>query len=368
MTTVVGLSKAEMSTLLFQTIGYPIGTGGARPSSETIEQLTTFAFKSRVGLLFLEECLRHGVALGPSAQALHESLSQRRASTNDVMLKLTRRLNEVAKGEWVLFKSVKPFAATPNDTDWFPLDPTRHAELCRHLLADGDFRLLEKAPLQTTLIESGGEGLTDTTKRGGVYYIDCYIYPGTDYFIYLDPRRLRDYVSSTDIDGELVPVLAPPAELAAIMFHNIFPERSFSVESYYLIRSYLEQVRRNSDEQRFVDLCRDQKMEYAAACNLAAVKAIDAAQFGFSDPDVDRLLVELGYAGFVLPGFDPNDAFPYQFSNSVFWRTFLLKQRDPTSLRSSLNQALHMLNPLFLADVIHILWKRCVRGGVYEQN
>ncbi|WP_411088528.1 hypothetical protein [Streptomyces sp. 061-3] len=362
------MTKAEMSRLLLETIGSPIGTGTRVPRSEEIESLTEFAFRSRVGLLFLDECLRKGVALGPAARELHESLTKRRYATDDVIVRLTKSLDEVAKGEWVLFKSIKPFASTPNDTDWFPFDPKRHAELVRHLTCDGAFKLLEQAPCQTTLIESSGEGITDTTKAGGVYYIDCYIYPSTDYFIYLDPRRLREYREETLVNGVSVPVLAPPAELAAIMFHNVFPERSFSIESYYLIKCCLEAIAKRGSSAKFVQVCRDQKMEYAASVNLALVREMDRAHFGIEDPAIPALLCDLGHPDFRVEAFDPRGAFPYEFPNRVYWTTFFSKQRDRTSLASTGNQVLHMLNPVFFADVVKIIWRRSVKGGVYQQN
>lgn len=362
------LTKAEASSLLFQTIGWPIGSGTAIPPAEVIEQMTEFAFKSRVGLLFLDECKRRGADLGPKALELHESLTRRRHATDEVVVKLAKRLDEVAEGEWVLFKSIKPFASTPNDTDWFPLDPKRHAELTEYLQADGQFTLLEVAPRQTTLIEASGADVTDTTKRGGVYYIDCYVYPSTDYFIYLDPRRLRDHVTHTDVLGRSVPILQPHAELTSIMFHNVFPERSFSAESYFLVKRYLDLIEEAGTLDAFVDVCREQKVEYAAVVNLALVRDIDKGQFGLSDPRVAKLLESLGRPNQVIKGFNPQGSFPYEIPNRNFWWTFISKQRDRTSLRSTGTQLVHMLNPVFLVDVIRIIWKRSVKGGVYEQN
>jgi hypothetical protein len=364
----VTLATSDKTRILFETIGSPIGTGTLIPNPDDIEQLTDYAFKSRVGLLFLDECLRREVELGPSARELHASLTQRRQATDAVVVRLARKLDEIASGEWVLFKSIKPFAATPNDTDWFPLDPKRHAELVEYLQRDGDFKLLEVAPRQTTLIESGGEGVTDTTKKGGVYYIDCYVYPSTDYFIYLDPRRLRSHVRQTTIDGYPIPILSPQAELAAIMFHNIFPERTFTPESYYLVKRYLDMIEAEGALDSFVDVCREQRVEYAAACNLALIRAVDRVQFDAVDERVDLLLKWLGHADLRIDGFDPAGKYPFQVSNRVYWATFLSKQRDATSFRSTLVQALHMLNPVFFADVVKIIWRRCVKGGVYEQN
>lgn len=330
--------------------------------------MTEFAFKSRVGLLFLDECLRRGVTLGPKATELHRSLMTRRAATDRVVAKLARRLDEVAKNEWVLFKSIKPFASTPNDTDWFPFDARRHRELVEYLTADGGFTWMEDAPRQTTLIEEGGEGVTDTTKKGGVYYIDCYVAPSTDYFIYLDPRRMRGHTERVKVGGYAVPVLQPHAELTAILFHNVFPEKTFTIESYYLIKSYLDQIEANGALDDFVAVCRKQKVEYACAVNLTLTRDIDAAQFGLSDQRITHILGALGYGRLQISNFDPLGGFPYAFPAKVFWRAFLSKQRDRTSFLSTLNQGVHMLSPAFFVDVVRVIWRRTVRGGVYEQN
>lgn len=362
-------TKAEKSKLIFQTIGWPIGTGTATPSPEDLEEITEFAFKSRVGLLFLDECVKRGVALGPKALELHASLMARRRETDRVVAKLARRLDEAAPGEWTLFKSIKPFASTPNDTDWFPFDAKRHKALCDHLCAPGGgFKWMETAPRQTTLIEEGGEGVTDTTKKGGVYYIDCYVAPSTDYFIYLDPRRMRGMTEVCEVAGYPVPVLQPHAELTAILFHNVFPEKSFTIESYYLVKRYLDLIEERGTLDAFDKVCREQKVEYAAAVNLHLAQQIDRVQFGQVDPRITRILAGLGRSKTVVRGFDPAGAFPYEFPASVFWGAFLSKQRDRTSFLSTLNQFVHMLNPIFFADVVRIVWRRTVKGGVYEQN
>ena len=360
------LSDAEKAHLVFQTIGWPIGSGTTVPTTAQLEEMTEYPFKSRVGLLFLEECKSKGVELGDTASQLHASLVARRNATDEVIVKLTKRLDEVATGEWVLFKSIKPFASTPNDTDWFPLDPGRHKSLVRHLTEGGGFKWLESAPRQTTLIEDRGVGLTDTTKKGGVYYIDCYVAPSTDYFIYLDPKRMRKNVTHTSVLGCSVPVLEPYAELAAVMFHNVFPEKRFSIESYYLIKSYLKEITAAHQTYNFVEFCREHKVEYAAWHNLALTNKIDRSEFGNTDAIIKDLLRELGPRQKLDE--TAHVPLPYDFSSSVFWMTFASKQRDVTSFISSLNQLVHMLNPVFFLDVVKIIWKRTRRGGVYEQN
>ena len=178
----------------------------------------------------------------------------------------------------------------------------------------------------------------------------------------------RGYTEMTEIEGYQVPILQPHAELTSIMFHNVFPEKSFTIESYYLVKRYLDLMEEAGTLGAFVDACREQKVEYACAVNLAVTRQIDKAQFDQVDPRIEPILEGLGFAGLEIKEFDPSGGFPYEFSAKVFWRAFLSKQRDRTSFLSTLNQFAHMLNPIFFADVVRIVWRRTVKGGVYEQN
>jgi hypothetical protein len=276
-------------------------------------------------------------------------------------------LNEVPSGGWILFKSLKPFPSTPNDTDWFPVDRQDHQPLCEHLLRHG-FSILERAPLQLTLVDNEGLNSVHSDKRGGIYYIDCYIAPGADYFIYLDPAKMRKYIVNRDVRGVSVPVLRAPAELAAIMFHNVFPEKTYSVESFYLILYYLKEIGDAGEVDEFVDLVKENCLDYAASANIAITAALHYRNFG-NVPDVLKTL------GIQLPDATAEGTvfsaqhylLPYNFSAKTFWCSFFRKLREPLALKSAFVQALHMLNPVFFVGVVRIIWRRMRPGGIYKQ-
>lgn len=357
----------ERTKMIFETIGFPIGTGVSAPTPDEVDAALDYVFKSRVGLLFLNRCVANGVVLSERARELHLSLQERSSRTRIVIAKLARVLNSAAPKSWVLFKSLKPFASTPNDTDWFPLHRADHAGLVATLVASGEFELLEKAPLQTTLVEVSGRGKVDTTKKGGIYYIDCYQVPSTDYFIYLDTSALRRQIEHVDVEGELVPTLSPAVELFATMYHNVFPERSFSIESYYLIKEYLSVLERRQDLTGFVELVRKQAGESAVRTNLALVDAIDEQVFHQKDASVSWLLSQFGERS-APDNFNPLGRYPYEVPTKLFWAAFFSKLRNRVARRSFYVQVAHMLNPAFFVDVIRIIYRRAVRGGVYEQN
>lgn len=328
-------TKAEKSRLTFQTIVWPIRTGTARPSSDE----------------------------------LHSSLLARRRESDRAVAKLARRIDEVAKGAWTLFKSIKPFTSTPNDTDWFPFEAKRHKELIDHLCTPGGgAKWMEWASPQTTLIEDGGEGVTYTIRKGDVYYTDCYVAPSTDYFIYPDPRRMRGMTEITEVEGYEVSVLQPHAELTSILFHNGFPEKGFTIESYYLVKRYLDLIEERGTLDAFVGVCREQKVEYAAAVNLYLTSEISRVQFGQAYPRITRILDTLGYSNTVVPGFGAAGALLYACPSSAIWHAFLSKLRNGTSFKSALNQFVHMLNPVFFIEFLRVVWRRTILGGVYEQN
>jgi len=109
-------------------------------------------------------------------------------------------------------------------------------------------------------------------------------------------------------------------------------------------------------------------VEYACAANLVIVREIDRARFNARDARIDGILEKLNFGHLKAKNFTADDALPHEFPASVFWWAFLSKQRDRTSVTSTLNQFVHMLNPIFFADVVRIVWRRTIKGGVYEQN
>ena len=125
------LSSSDKTQILFRTIGSPPGTGDMTPSSDQLEAMTEYAFKSRSACSsWTSACERESswgrrLATPPVTDSTTTGDRRGRCAAGEASL------DEVAEGEWVLFKSIKPFAATPNDTDWFPFDPARHEELVR---------------------------------------------------------------------------------------------------------------------------------------------------------------------------------------------------------------------------------------------
>ncbi len=335
-----------------------------------LHDLFEIAFENRVGLFFLERLSQAGVSFDEYLQFEYKSLWKRYYETQDVIKKLAMCLNKVAPEHYSLFKSIKPFLSTPNDTDFFPFgDRKLHREIVQFLLENGYF-LLEEAPLQTTIIDSRGAGKVHSDKRGGTYYIDCYMEPGADYFIYFDNRKLIPYVMDYYIDDVPVRTLNCIADLGVIMYHSCFPEKTYSMETFYLILYFLKKIQEKEEGgiNSFISFCRENHITTAVKAGATITMLLHRQLFGFVPTPLTVLVEDLGYdEGEGRHIIAKDFIFPYNFSLSTFSFAFLEKLREKKSLISFGNQLLHMLNPVFAYEVVNIIWKRCRGGGIYKQ-
>ena len=94
--------------------------------------------------------------------------------------------------------------------------------------------------MQITICDPNGKGKTGKGKKGGTYYIDLYSEISTDYFSYLNKRKLIDHITTINLDGTYVKTLTKEIELSIIMFHNVFPERTFQLEHFYIPLYYFK--------------------------------------------------------------------------------------------------------------------------------
>lgn len=354
--------------MLFRLIGSPFVNSDPQelPKAQRLDEVFDYSFENRVALLLLERYVEKGGQLTEQGNRNLEKMRNRRLDTDKVLSKVTDILNMKYENEWVFFKTLKPFPSTPNDTDWFPFDVSKHAEMCDHLIENG-FSFLEEAPLQTTLIEDSGVGVADSDKRGGVWYIDCYRQPGADYFIYLDPEKMRRHLTFENINGKSMPNLKAAAELSAICFHNVFPERTYSIETFYLILHYLIVLSDTDDVENFIETVRENHISRAVSANLSVTQALHLKHFSKRIELIDQILAEFDQELGEGDVFTKHPELPYNFSKSCFWRSFFEKLRDPLSFKSLFVQFYHMLNPVFLWGVVRIIVKRMSKGGIYKQ-
>ena len=348
---------------LIKCIGTPFVEQRSNDEFEFLEEIYDKAFADRVALLYLSIHRKHD---WPALlEDRYRTLADRRAKTLQVVSELSNALNEFCQNEYAIFKSLKPYPATPNDTDVILFgDKDRFNAIIDHLYSEG-YLFHEWAPMQTTLIHPDGKGKTGKGKKGGTYYIDIYSDISTDYFLYIDKRSLLPYVETRLIGGQAIRNVCKEVELAIILFHNVFPERTFQLEHFYMPLYHLRED--DFDVNIMIAFTEEQRLTRAIATNLTFVEHIHKELFGFVPDGVVNLLDRWGRNQWELERFKASGAeTPYMFSPKTFWLTFFDKVHDNATLKSLFVQGLHMLNPVFFIDVITSLENRFSEKGTYH--
>ncbi len=339
---------------ILQLIGSPFAPQAEGPAvdDETLLAIYDEAFVDRVALLYLEKYRRPGWA--PELEQKYRYLEERRLMTLSVISTLAEHLDTLCPENYLVFKSVKPYPATPNDTDVLFLgNRKQYRQVYQQLLAAG-YVFHEWAPQQKTVYDPRGAGKIGKGKKGGTYYIDLYEEVSTDYFAYLDKRALRPYIVQREINGVVVPLLRPEPELAIVLFHNVFPERTYQLEHFYLPLYTFAQP--DFDLDVFIEFCERNHLWRAVRANLSLVAALHEFEFGNVPEPVAAVLARWGEDVVEKQRYQRGELkTPYLFSPRLFWQAFSGKLVEWYSLRTALWQLVNMLNPHFLMDVIGAL-------------
>ena len=348
---------------LAKIVGSPFVDSKLNIKDNVLEAIYDEAFKDRVALLYLTLYRRDGWS--EFLEQKYQKLNERRNKTLDVVSTLGKSLNEFGINDYAIFKSLKPYPATPNDTDVINFgDKVKFKSVIDHLYSYG-YEFHEWAPMQTTLIHPDGIGKTGKGKKGGTYYIDMYSDISTDYFLYIDKRSLKPYIETRIIEGQKIQNVKKEIELAIILFHNVFPERTFQLEHFYMPLYHLHEE--DFDLDLMIEFTENQKLVRAIATNLTLVEYIHQEIFGFVPERVVFLLNRWGRNKRELKLFiEKGSNTPYMISPRTFWLTFIDKLHDGAAFKSVLIQALHMLNPVFFFDVMRSLKNRFSEKGTYH--
>jgi len=351
---------------IIQLIGTPfIKRAGDYPSDEFLLYIYNKAFQSRVAPIYLQMYRHDG--WHPKLEEYFNFVRNREAMTLTVLSDLAATLNELDSNGYVIFKSIKPYPAIPNDTDVLIFGGKKEFETAlQHLYACG-YIFHEWAPLQTTIYDPRGKGKIGKGKKGGTYYIDVYREISTDYIRYLSKEAVYPYVIVKNINGIEVRLLKPEPELAVILFHNVFPERTYELEHFYMPLFNLANPQFDLD--LFVSFVEENSLTPAVSTNLTLVEELHGFHFGFVPPPLKKLLDHWGRNNreaklFRAKGLET----PYMFSPWIFGASILNKLRDSSCLSSIGIQFIHMLNPVFFWDVVKALRKRFSERGVYHME
>ncbi len=349
---------------LLKIIGSPFHDKKSHKSSIDVQHLSSLyelAFENRVELLFLHSIRDNNLLKGFEDKLIQ--MEKRCLTTRQIAAQTSHILID-AGIEHAVFKSIKLYPATPNDTDVVCFGKEREYQKGLKVLTDAGYVIQAYAPMQTLLYHPWGEGKVGPGKKWGTYYVDFYRGVAVDYYEYVNKSILSKYRIEREIEGIKTVLLSPEPELAIVMFHNVFPEKTFQLEHFYLCLYGMSNP--DFDIDSFIDFTENNAMVTAVRSNLTIIELLHKEVFNVVPDMVTVLLNRWGREKSVIETLINNHyRITFIFPASLFWKVFLYKQKDPFSRRSLVRQGVHMLNPIFFWEAFRSAWKRTFEKDHY---
>jgi len=114
--------------------------------------------------------------------------------------------------------------------------------------------------------------------------------------------------------------------------------------------------------EKFINIVQENHVSLAVSSSMAITAVLHDAAFGSKPQIIEKILAKIGTANCEVGRIVENNLnMPHQFAVSTFLRTFLNKLLDQRARMSLTTQVLHMLNPVFAAEVFQQVITRCTK-------
>lgn len=234
---------------LLRIIGSPFAPEQKQELPENKEESTElyiYAMKNKIGLLYLETLKNQGrlevFGLESEYQEEHEKHNEQ-VTTAFRIAKLFNSNNI----NYIVFKSIMPYPAVPNDIDIVHLGSDDEYKKAKGIILQNGYEEFFGefgsgiSPSQTMFHDSRDGPHLGLSKKD-IYDIDLYREIMASYIVYLDREKFKKYVTEMDVSGMRIRVLEPEAELVALITHSIIPEQLCTFSVYYATLHYLAKM------------------------------------------------------------------------------------------------------------------------------
>lgn len=344
---------------LLEIIGSPFNDPGKKAlpkDAAEARELYCCSVKNKIGLMFLSSLEERGkiTEYGLSTELSEER--RRYAEQSGTCLRVSGLFNSEGV-DYALFKSIMPFAATPNDVDiiHFGSDAEfrRAAEV---LLRNNYFEVKGPVDARQRMFHDGRCGPHPDPHKKDVYDTDVYQRISASHILYLDKKKLKKHAIDSSFMGQKVRALDPETELMTIIIHAVIPEMLFTLFIYYATLYYMKSI----DTGKLLCICRENNVSYALKAHMSIVAELHKAAHGSVPEEIEALLKKTGYVKSEVSGLQDNGyRVPHRYSLRTVALILLEKSREGSFLASAVRQAIAMLNPrMFKWVVNNIVWRR----------
>ena len=232
---------------------------------EELLQLFPLSMKNKIPLLYLESVKRVCGNFDETKKPC-VLLKQKQKAVLSLIKKIVNTLSKY-NINYSVFKTLKPFPFIASDIDLL-------------FFSDEGSRKALKAFTQGGYKLSGSKfgNFTVIDVESGIK-IDLYDKITVSNMVYVDKRKIEEYVVETTIDEVQAPVLAPEADLIVTIAHSFYKEQLYTLADFYAISRLLTQFT-SRQKDTFIKLVKAQHIEFACSLLLELTQTIHLTAFG----------------------------------------------------------------------------------------
>ena len=245
---------------------------------EELLKLFLLSIKNKIPLLYLESVKK----LWKNCGKLRKSYMHLRKKEQTILFLMEKIVNALSRHNvnYAVFKTLKPFPSIASDIDllFFTYEDSKKAS---KVFTESGYELVGPKFRNLTMfdLESGIK-------------IDLYNEITVSGIVYMDKRKIKEYVTETTINKVKVPVLTPEADLLLTIGHSFYKEQLYTLADFYAIILHLTQF---TPKQRntFVKLAKAQHIEYACSLLLQLTQTIHSMVFRTKICEITQILDSL---------------------------------------------------------------------------
>jgi hypothetical protein len=250
--------------------------------------------------------------------------------------------------EHAMFKTIRPYKSTTVDIDTVIFGLENDYRTALKTMKESGYRLLAEGPMSATFWDQNAE-----------IGIDIYNEIAVSALCYLDKDKLARFSTSVRLpNNEEACLLAPEADLLAIVAHSIIKEQMFTLSEYYSFINYLGKI----EIRTFVDLLRETNLTNAAKTHASITAFLSKVADGEIPKKLQEILEAIGQDNFETSRILTCDLqTPHKYHPITVAKSLLEIAKGKKSRRSIATQIYRMKSPTFTGKFLNALIQHIAR-------
>lgn len=328
-------------------------------SKKEAQELYPHAVRNKIGLLYLETLAKQRKLEEFGLSPKYQKERKRHAEQQLTAVRIARLFN-TNNIDYVLYKSIIPYPAVPNDVDILHLGSKANYRKAVELILNSDYeKIADVSSPAETEVHDTRDGPHTGSQTKDVYDIDLYKKVAASYIVYMKRERLKKYATESNVLDEPVKVLDTAAELAVTIAHAVIIEQLCTLFVYYTTLHHLAGMEAR-EVDTFLKIVREHNITFSVKVHCYLVAALHQTAHGFVPPVVEEILLRLGYEAKEIKSLlDSGFHMPHRYSLLTVFRALWDRMKDGEFRAGAIRQVVHMLNPKFGKPVIEdLIWRR----------